>query len=148
MTNVLESRLAAQLSDALSLLHTLESYKIGEAPGGPYGTDGGHPIDEVKVSFRAGWASNGKDAQAAMEKAVTAIVADGIVELIETAVANQRMVVADARKALLEFQFDAMKQGIDTSLATHDAAPTNGEDKSETKPAPIAAEILGEEVYF
>lgn len=139
MNTNLESRLAAQLSDALSLLGLLETYSLV----GPPGPDGPGAIDEVKVSFRTPWAANGKDASAAMEKAVTTIVAENMEELIKTAVANQRMVVSDARKALLDYQFEAMKPPpvVEPDPLVEGVA-ANGAD-----PAVVAAEI-GEEITF
>lgn len=80
--------------------------------------------------------------------------------IVQSVIGQKRIDVEKARNALLDYQFKALKPKTDTPLASHDVAegPTpepypypatpNGEDKSETKPAPIAAEILGEEVYF
>lgn len=96
----------------------------------------------------------------AIEDGLESILKEELYVVVNSLIAQKRLDVDKARKDLLEYQFRTLQQGTETPLALHDLAEggtpepdtypiaTNGEDKSETKPAPIAAEILGEEVFF
>jgi hypothetical protein len=96
----------------------------------------------------------------AIEQGLEHILKEELYVVVQSLVAQKRHDVDNARKDLLEYQFRTLQQGTETPLALHDLAEgsipdqdtypvaSNGQDKSEAKPAPIAAEILGEEVYF
>lgn len=116
MTAMNEAQLASRLADALDHLHDLESFR---------------PANQVDVSviWRDASVSNTASSLHAMQTAVNMIVCDNLQDLFATAVARQRLVVDDARKALLDLQFRNDKPSpyvageaatLRTTATTHD----------------------------
>lgn len=138
-----EARLASALSDELSTLTLLESFKNTDQA-------------EVTVSLADKSVTNHAAATKTVERRIEALINRELVPIVETLVANQRERVSEARKALLDFQFngapgdaDATTVKPETAAKVNDAfedlegaaGPTDGSTAGDEPPASQTAAI-------
>lgn len=100
-----EARLASALSDELSTLTLLESFKNTDQA-------------EVTLSLYDKAATNHANAIKTLERRIEALINNEIVPIIETIVANQRERVSTARKALLDLMFNGGPGDADAPALT------------------------------